>query len=140
MTAYSAIPSGDVDPDSPVTTGLITKLRDNPLAQFEGDVSAPAFGADVIDTAQLVAAAVGRSEIANSTTTSTGTTSGTNKVNINLNDWALFPMIHSEGDGGKGHISSSSSDGGSASSPRFSFADDNATNAYDVDHRWIIAA
>ena len=40
MTDFSAIPSGDVDPDSPLTTGLVIKLRDNHLAQAEGAVVA----------------------------------------------------------------------------------------------------
>ena len=41
MTDFSAIPSGDVDPDSPLTTGLVTKLRDNHLAQAENAPGSP---------------------------------------------------------------------------------------------------
>lgn len=41
MTTYTAIPAGDVDADSPITTGLITKLRDNPIAITEGSAGAP---------------------------------------------------------------------------------------------------
>lgn len=41
MTAYVAIPNGDIDQDSPVTQELLTALRDNPLAIAEGDASAP---------------------------------------------------------------------------------------------------
>lgn len=31
-TAYAAITNAEIDPDSPVTTALMTKLRDNPIA------------------------------------------------------------------------------------------------------------
>lgn len=41
MTTYTAIPNGDVDVDSPITTSLMQALRDNPLAIQEGDASAP---------------------------------------------------------------------------------------------------
>ena len=41
MTDYTAIPNGDVDSDSPITTSLITKLRDNPIAITEGSSGAP---------------------------------------------------------------------------------------------------
>lgn len=40
MTTYSAILNSEIDPDSPITTGLMTKYRDNPLAIQEGDASA----------------------------------------------------------------------------------------------------
>lgn len=41
MTAYTPIANNQIDIDSPITTGLMTQLRDNPLAIQEGDVSAP---------------------------------------------------------------------------------------------------
>lgn len=41
MTTYSAIASGDIDPESPLTTTLLTKLRDNPIAIAEGASGAP---------------------------------------------------------------------------------------------------
>ena len=41
MTTYVAIPDGDIDLDSPVNQPLMTALRDNPIAMFEGDASAP---------------------------------------------------------------------------------------------------
>ena len=36
MTTYSAIADAEIDANSPITTGLMTKLRDNPLAILEG--------------------------------------------------------------------------------------------------------
>lgn len=41
MTIYTAIPDSDIDPESPGTTTLFTRLRDNPLAIAEGDPTAP---------------------------------------------------------------------------------------------------
>lgn len=41
MTAYTTISNDQVDQDSPVTTPLLTALRDNPTAIAEGDAAAP---------------------------------------------------------------------------------------------------
>lgn len=41
MTAYAVIADSEIDPESPGTTGLFTKLRNNPLAIQEGDATAP---------------------------------------------------------------------------------------------------
>lgn len=41
MTIHSDIPDSDVDPESPGTATLFTRLRDNPLAIAEGDPTAP---------------------------------------------------------------------------------------------------
>ena len=41
MTTYTAIPDSDIDPDSPITTSLMTLVRDNPIAITEGSGGAP---------------------------------------------------------------------------------------------------
>ena len=41
MTTYVTILNTQVDPDSPITTQLMTALRDNPIALAERDPSAP---------------------------------------------------------------------------------------------------
>lgn len=41
MTTYTVIPDSDIDPESPLTTGLMTLLRDNPIAISEGASGAP---------------------------------------------------------------------------------------------------
>ena len=140
---YTAIPNGDVDPDSPLTTGLVTLLRDNPIAIAAGDSGAPeivgaALATGAVDTVSIAAAAVGRSEIANSTTTSAGSLSGI--TDFTLNDWALFPMIHNSGNSGDVAMAGAFADGGGASSPRFSLHEITGSQTFDVDHRWIIAA
>ena len=146
MPTYTEIPNGDVDPDSPLTTGLVTLLRDNWIAGFGGAAGAPkiqlgAMDSNSVDTAQIVAAAVGRSQIANSTTTSAGNVPQEDRLGFVLNDWALSPMIHSFNSQKKMFLAGHITDGGSASSPRFSFINDGgASETYDVDHRWILAA
>jgi len=42
MTTSTTIIDGDVDPESPLNTTLLTRLRDNPIAQGEGDSTVPA--------------------------------------------------------------------------------------------------
>jgi hypothetical protein len=41
MTTYTAIPDSDIDPESPITTTLMTQMRDNPIAITEGAAGAP---------------------------------------------------------------------------------------------------
>lgn len=41
MTAYVAIADSEIDPESPYTTTLATKMRDNPIAITEGSSGAP---------------------------------------------------------------------------------------------------
>ena len=41
MTSYITIANTEVDPDSPITADLMTKLRDNPIAISEGSSGAP---------------------------------------------------------------------------------------------------
>lgn len=41
MTTYTTIPDSDIDPESPGTTTLFTRLRDNPIAITEGAIGAP---------------------------------------------------------------------------------------------------
>jgi len=99
-------------------------------------------GTDIVDTTQIAAAAVGRIEIANSTTTSAGTINPGTVLDFNLNDWALFPMIHHTQTARQQWISGALSDGIGAVQPRFSITNDHnsVSITYDVDHRWIIAA
>ena len=48
MTTYTAIPDADVAAERPITTGLMTKLRDNPIAIIEGAPGAPKATARII--------------------------------------------------------------------------------------------
>jgi len=59
VTTFSAIADSEIDPESPGTTSLFTKLRNNHLAQAEGDATAPD-----IEWAAIVNTAIGQSDIA----------------------------------------------------------------------------
>lgn len=48
MTTYTDILNTQIDVDSPVTTGLMTLLRDNPIAITEGATGAPKIQTDAI--------------------------------------------------------------------------------------------
>ena len=63
--AYSAISNGEIDLDSPITTGLMTKMRDNPIAIANGDSGAPK-----IQTAAINDSAVTTAKIAGGNVTS----------------------------------------------------------------------
>jgi hypothetical protein len=41
MTTYATIGNGEIDGESPITDTLMSRLRDNPLAMFEGSTGAP---------------------------------------------------------------------------------------------------
>lgn len=141
---YTAIPDTAIDGESILPESVMVLMRDNPIAIAAGDSGAPkiqlaAMDASSVDTSQLVAAAVGRSEIANSTTTSAGNLANNALVNFALNDWALFPMIHTGSSANEISLSGHSSDS-TPSNPRFGIFSTGAANTYDVDHRWIISA
>jgi len=108
---YTAIPNSDTDPDSPLTTGLITKLRDNPIAMAEGSAGAPkietaAYTAGSVDQAAIGAAAVGQGELI----TASGAVSTSNTVNPSLltlpgGQYGFYPRTKESGDGGSANIS-----------------------------------
>lgn len=105
MTTYSAIADNEIDVDSPATTGLFTKLRDNPLAIQEGDATAPivqkAKGANLVHLETL-------------DTTSQTTVSFTSNIDSTY-DWYEFHIINVGADAtaDRGLTMQYSTDGGS---------------------------
>ena len=78
MTAYTAIPDSDIDPESPGTSALFTLIRDNPIAIMEKASGAPVLANDYIVQTMIGAAAVGQAELSRVlSTTSTTSTSPT---------------------------------------------------------------
>ena len=49
--AYATITDQEIDPDSPVTTGLVAKLRDNPIAIALANAGAPRVRLDALNNA-----------------------------------------------------------------------------------------
>jgi len=73
VTTYTAIANNEIDEDSEITTGLMTKIRDNPIAITEGASGAPKIqtaaleqtgGSEAVTTATIRAGAVTQTEIA----------------------------------------------------------------------------
>lgn len=64
MADYNAILDAEIEPEKPVTTSLMTRLRDNPIAITEG-----AAGAPQIQTAAIANSAVTTAKIANTAVT-----------------------------------------------------------------------
>lgn len=79
MTDYNAITDNEIEPEKPVTTSLMTRLRDNPIAITEG-----AAGAPQIQTAAIANSAVTTAKIANTAVTAAKLATGNNE-----RDWVL---------------------------------------------------
>lgn len=95
MTTYTAIANNEIDEDSEITTGLMTKLRDNPVAITEGASGAPKIqtaaleqtgGSEAVTQACIRASAVGQAELKRDTDTCdlvlASQTWGTTRTNI----------------------------------------------------------
>lgn len=140
---YTAIPNSDIDPDSPVTTGLVTLLRDNPIGIAAGDAGAPliqhaALDVDIIENDNMANDAIQQPEIDNTNSTDSGTLNASG-ANVNLNDYSFFPSIYCEGSGSnwimRGHTGSSAFD-----SPQFRLEQTGGSNLdYQVNTRNITA-
>ena len=81
-TSYSAILNSEVDPDSPLTTSLMTRLRDNPIAIAEGASGAPRVAIELTPAAGSPQTAIATDE---TTTTKVLSPDGTGSV-----EWADF--------------------------------------------------
>jgi hypothetical protein len=92
MTTYTTIQNGDIDPDSPVTTTLLTLLRDNPIAMFEKASGAPVLSNNYIVQGML--------------NTSTGVvyTNSTTPTQFTLpgGSYGFYPQILCDAGGGLG--------------------------------------
>lgn len=74
MTTYTSIPNSDVDVDSPITTELMTALRDNPIAITEGASGAPRVLSKAIDVTAVRAYRGSADQILSSSATSASAT------------------------------------------------------------------
>ena len=148
MTTYAGIPNSDIDPESPVTTSLVTALRDNPVAITEGASGAPkiqtaALAALAVTEAKLAASIVSQGKLKTATVTSlAGGLTGAS-VDITLTAYCFFPMIHVDRDGGAdGNLTGHSVDGASPDAPRFRIngvTTGNGSESYDVEYRHVAA-
>ena len=81
MATYTAIPSGDLDPESPITTGLMTALDANVEGALAGlatfDVLEAAYGAGSIPAGAYKALSIANGDVANTTITGSKLVAGT---------------------------------------------------------------
>lgn len=106
MTVYAAIADSDVDPESPGTTTLFTRLRDNPLAIQEGDATAPSiqnaalaglpwaasnYGTGSVGQAAIGASAIGQSEIKSGV--NGVSTTGAQLLTLPGGTYGLYPQV-----------------------------------------------
>ena len=131
---WTTIPDSDIDPDSPITTGLMTALRDNVAAAFAGDPGAPTAVA-----AAIAADAILSAKIKTTTVSLAGSVSASVRADLTFNAYCFFPMVHTTNVtvvmGGH------SVDGASADSSRMSiYNGGGSSETYDVDYRYIQAS
>jgi hypothetical protein len=67
MTSYTAIPDSDIDPESPGTTTLFTRFRDNPIAMFEKAAGAPVLADGYVVEAMVGSGAISRAKLKSTT-------------------------------------------------------------------------
>lgn len=94
------------------------------------------------NTATVADGAVYRAKLSTTTVSLAGSIGTVVGVDISMNAYAFFPMIHSTTAGSAYAIMTGhSTDAGSADNPRFRFYNPDATNdvSYDVDYRYIQA-
>lgn len=65
MTTYASIADSEIDPESPGTTTLFSKLRNNPIAMFEKSSGAPVLADDYIVSAMMAPNSVGVGVVGN---------------------------------------------------------------------------
>ena len=122
-----------------LTATKMTQLDDNFEAMANGDSGAPsiteaAMAADAVDRAVL--------KVSNATTVS-GSLGGNAKLNVTLTYYAFFPMIHVQQaslfSSGSILVSGHTTDGGSATAPRYALVNTTAgtTYNYDLDYAYV---
>jgi hypothetical protein len=144
MTTYAAIPDSDIDPESPGTTTLFTRLRDNTLAIQQNDASAPDIaystvagtvtsqGAlatlNTVAQAQINANSVGQSELKYTTASQSVSVPGSGYAVIALTG-GTNTMMHFQG-GTQGSITIAPNNGTYAANLGFGNNLGSSRNAY----------
>lgn len=91
MTTYTAIADADIDPESPGTTTLFTRLRDNPIAITEKASGAPVLANDYIVQDMVSASTIGQAEL--KTTNSAISTSSDALMTLPGGQYGFYPQI-----------------------------------------------
>jgi len=95
--AYSAIAGSEIDADSPITAGLMTKLRDNPIAIANGDAGAPRIQAAALDTgvalANIAAGTIGQGKLNTSTGGVSRAQNGLSVLTLPGGQYGFYPQL-----------------------------------------------
>lgn len=139
---YTVIPDSEFAEGQPVKGVTGIALRDNVGGLADGtapfQIQLAAMGADSVDTAQIVAAAIGTAEIATSTSSVAGLINASTGIDITLNAYSFFPMIHTSTESVR--VTGHSTDGASPDAPRFRLYETGSGATYDVDCRYMVTA
>lgn len=127
MADYTTIADSQVDPEAPITSELMSALRDNPLAIAEG-----ATGAPKIQTAGIQDAAVTRDKLFTATASASGSISSGQTVSVVLSTHSFFPTFN-----GSNQVSLVlSPTSGSADAPRIGLRNGNPDDSLDYSVSW----
>ena len=116
----------------------LNNLSADIIAAFAGDSGAPTLVA-----AAMAADAVLRAKIKTTTVSLAGSISTGTYLDVTLNPYSFFPMIHSSigAEVSRAAVRSHITDGASADNPRFSLYNANGNSiTYDIDYRYILAS
>ena len=91
---YTAIPNTDIDVDSPITTGLMTLMRDNPIAIMAKDAGAPVLANSYIVEAMLGASSVAQGKL-KTTTGAVSTTATSALLALPGGEYGFYPQLKS---------------------------------------------
>jgi hypothetical protein len=116
------------------TSALITS--DNFTA---GSVDNAAVGTDAIGQTEIANGSAGRGELKTSTESLSGSIPASGSVDITMNAYGFFPMIHNtQFAANTTHITGVVGDAASADSPRFKLEESSGNaQTYDVDYRYV---
>lgn len=148
--AWTIIPNSDVDVDSAITTSLMTALRDNVAAAFNKDTNAPVLANDYVvlammandsvDQSNIVANAVGQSEVK----TATGAVSGrAGQYTLPGGQYGFYPRTYQDNAGSGSKIYSAQVNLNSSSSSYGSYiylTPDDGSNAPYAEQTYFTAS
>lgn len=107
--AYTAIPDTDIDSESPITTGLMTLLRDNPIGIANGDAGAPPvqvsalssypftsgdLASGAVTQPKLGSASVGQAQLKTSSGVVSRTAIGQDKYALPGGEYGFYPQTN----------------------------------------------
>lgn len=135
MADYVPIPDSMVDPDAPLTSDLMYRVRDNPIAIAEGATGAPR-----VQNAALSNDSVNRRTSRTGVASAAGTLGENGVALIEMNNYSFFPDLRGGSGAFSGPLDVRTHGSGSpnAATPSFSLLNSASANrAYDIRWRYL---